>query len=270
MKFRPCIDIHNGKVKQIVGGSLKDSAVPGNGEDAGSRAEENFTSEKDAAWFADLYRTYHLTGGHIILLNPRGSREYQEDLKAAEGALRKWPGGMQIGGGITEENAETFLKMGASHVIVTSSVFDGEKFSWKKVRALSETAGREHLVIDLSCRKKDGKYFVVTNRWQTFTNLSMEEGILDSLSEFCAEFLIHGVDQEGLRAGYDADLIRLLAKHDRNPITYAGGIASMEDIREIRSLSSGKLDFTVGSALDLFGGNLPFEEVRKVSDLPAE
>lgn len=252
MKFRPCIDIHNGKVKQIVGGSLSDTDAS---------ATENFTASQDASYFADLYRSYNLSGGHIILLNPKGTPEYEADRAQAEQALSAWPGGMQIGGGMTPENAAAFLDMGASHVIVTSYIFDGSALSLKKLTALRDTVGREHLVIDLSCRKRNGKYYVVTDRWQTFTDLEVGSGILDELADYCDEFLIHGVDSEGLGAGFEKDLIRTLASHHRNPITYAGGIASMDHLRELEELSAGRLDFTIGSALDLFGGSLPFQTI---------
>lgn len=252
MRFRPCIDIHNGKVKQIVGGSLSDSHAS---------ATENFTASQDASYFADLYRKYSLSGGHIILLNPKGTPEYEADRAQAVKALSAWPGGMQIGGGMTPENAADFLDLGASHVIVTSYIFDGPALSPKKLNALCAAVGRDHLVIDLSCRKRDGKYYVVTDRWQTFTDLEVGSGILDELAGYCDEFLIHGVDSEGLGAGFEKDLIRILASHRRNRITYAGGIASVDHLRELEELSSGRLDFTVGSALDLFGGSLPFQEI---------
>ena len=111
MEFRPCIDIHNGKVKQIVGSSLMDN---------GDKARENFVSARDAVFFAKLYQRDRLKGGHVILLNPASSSYYEETKRQAIEALRAYPGGLQVGGGICPENAEEFLRAGASHVIVTS------------------------------------------------------------------------------------------------------------------------------------------------------
>ena len=105
MEFRPCIDIHNGKVKQIVGGSLKD---------LGDRAQENFVSEQDAAFYAKLYQKNSLKGGHIILLNASDSPYYEATKEQALSGLRVYPGGLQVGGGITAENAAEYLAAGAS------------------------------------------------------------------------------------------------------------------------------------------------------------
>ena len=188
MRFRPCIDIHNGKVKQIVGGSLKDE---------GNQASTNFTSELDAAWYARQYQKDHLKGGHIILLNPVGSEYYEATKKQAMGALAAYPGGMQIGGGITADNAQEYLDSGASHVIVTSYVFQDGIFHEERLQKLVNAVGKEHVVLDLSCRRKDGKIYIVTDRWQKFTELALSHKVLNELSKYCDEFLIHGVDVEG-------------------------------------------------------------------------
>ena len=256
MRFRPCIDIHNGKVKQIVGGSLRDE---------GSRAENNFVSEKDAAWYASLYKERKLTGGHIILLNPASSEYYEQDLKQAEGALAAWPGGMMIGGGVNAGNALSFLRMGASHVIVTSWIFHDGVIDLDRLREISSITGKDHLVLDLSCRRQQNRYLVVTDRWQTFTSQPVTEDLLKSLAPYCSEFLIHAVDAEGKAAGIEQPLAQPLGSIDTLPVTYAGGIGSFEDLRILKKLGKGRLDFTIGSALDLFGGNIPFEEAASFS-----
>lgn len=255
MKFRPCIDIHNGKVKQIVGGSLRDE---------GNRAAANFSSELGADYYADLYRRDGLKGGHVILLNPSDSEYYEATLKQAMAALAAYPGGLQIGGGINAGNAEQFLDAGASHVIVTSYVFRGGVFHRENLEALVSAAGREHVVLDLSCRRKGDSYYVVTDRWQKFTEVRLSPEILDSLSEYCDEFLIHGVDVEGKSSGMETELVRMLAGWDGIPVTYAGGIGSLEDLEQFRKVSGGKLDFTIGSALDLFGGKIPYKTVAEL------
>ena len=254
MKFRPGIDIHNGKVKQIVGGSLKDK---------GNEAVTNFTSELDAGFYAEQYKRDGLRGGHIILLNAKDSQYYEETRRQAMLALSVYPQGLQIGGGITAENAAEYLASGASHVIVTSYVFAGGKINWENLKRLSDTVGKEHIVLDLSCRKKDGKYYVVTDRWQTFTDTELTAQLLEELSQYCDEFLVHGVDVEGKATGVEVSLVQILAKWDGLPITYAGGIGSMSDLETFKQISGGKLDFTIGSALDLFGGNISYEIVKK-------
>jgi len=254
MKFRPCIDIHNGKVKQIVGGSLKDK---------GNEAVTNFTSELDAGFYAEQYKRDGLRGGHIILLNAKDSQYYEETRRQAMLALSVYPQGLQIGGGITAENAAEYLASGASHVIVTSYVFTGGTINWGNLKRLSDTVGKEHIVLDLSCRKKDGKYYVVTDRWQTFTDTELTAQLLEELSQYCDEFLVHGVDVEGKATGVEVSLVQILAKWDGLPITYAGGIGSMSDLETFKQISGGKLDFTIGSALDLFGGNISYEIVKK-------
>lgn len=254
MRFRPCIDIHNGKVKQIVGGSLNDR---------GNQAETNFTAEQDAAWFAKKYQKDHLKGGHIILLNPPSSSYYEETKRQALSALQAFPGGMQIGGGITDKNAAGYLDAGASHVIVTSFVFQNGKLNREHLRRLYEAVGKERIVLDLSCRKREGAYYIVTDRWQKFTEECLENSLLDELAAYCSEFLVHGVDVEGKSSGVEEELVRMLGEWNKIPITYAGGIGSMEELEHFRELCMGRLDFTIGSALDLFGGTIPYEQVVK-------
>ena len=255
MKFRPCIDIHNGKVKQIVGGSLKDQ---------GDEAVTNFASELDAAYYARLYQADGLKGGHIILLNPQTSDYYEATKCQAMEALAAYHGGLQIGGGIHAENAQEYLEAGASHVIVTSYVFQDGKLKWENLEKLERAVGKERIVLDLSCRKKEGNYYIVTNRWQTFTDVVLTPKVLDELSQHCDEFLIHGVDVEGKASGVEQELVEMLGTWNRIPVTYAGGIGSMEELEKFRMLSGGKLDFTIGSALDLFGGTIPYKIVSKL------
>ncbi|MCC6094577.1 MAG: phosphoribosylformimino-5-aminoimidazole carboxamide ribotide isomerase [Eubacterium sp.] len=256
MEFRPCIDIHNGKVKQIVGGTLKD---------AGDFAAENFVSEQDAAYYARLYQRYGLRNGHIILLNPPESSYYEATLAQAEAALSAWPGGLQIGGGIRADNAERFLKMGASHVIVTSYVFRDGQISMERLEQLVSAVGREHLVLDLSCRKKDGKYYIVTDRWQKFTDVEVTVDSLCALSGSCDEFLVHAADVEGKAQGVERDLVRILAEvSTRIPITYAGGIGCFDDLYWVKREGRNRVNVTVGSALDLFGGEMSFEKILNI------
>ena len=206
MRFRPCIDIHNGKVKQIVGGSLRDS---------GDEARENYISNQGAEYFAQLYKEDGLKGGHVILLNPPSSDYFGATKRQALAALEAYPGGLQIGGGITAENAEEYLEAGASHVIVTSYVFLDGEVRLDRMEKLKNTVGRERVVIDLSCRKKDGDYYIVTNRWQTFTQVRLTREIMDEIADYCDEFLVHGVDVEGQAAGVDEELARLLSAHKK-------------------------------------------------------
>lgn len=255
MKFRPCIDIHNGTVKQIVGGSLKDE---------GNQAVTNFASEYGADFYAKKYREDGLVGGHIILLNAKNSEYYEATKTQAYQALKTYPGGLQVGGGITADNAAEYIAAGARHVIVTSYVFQDGEIHWGNLECLVRAVGKEHVVLDLSCRKKDGKYYVVTNRWQTFTNVEVTVELLEKLAGYCDEFLIHGVDVEGKSAGVELELVSLLAKWNKLPITYAGGIGSLEDLKVFEQECDGKLDFTIGSALDLFGGKIPYEFVKNL------
>ena len=253
MKFRPCIDIHNGQVKQIVGGSLLDQ---------GDQAVENFAATQEADYFADMYKKDGLTGGHVILLNPASSEYYAKTKEQALKALRAYPEGLQIGGGITAENAAEYIEAGASHVIVTSYVFKNGEIQWENLEKLCAAVGKEHVVLDLSCRKKDDKYYIVTDRWQTFTNVVLDEAILEKLSGYCDEFLVHGVDVEGKASGIESELIEILSKETKIPVTYAGGISSLEDLEKIREIGKGKIDFTIGSALNLFGGKIPYQTIR--------
>ncbi len=258
MEFRPCIDIHNGKIKQIVGGSLRDE---------GNQAEENFVSEQDGSFFADFYSSHGLRGGHIILLNKEGSEFYEASRKQAFSALSAYPGGLQIGGGVTAENAEEYLRAGASHVIVTSYVFREGRVDYERLEKLVRAVGKEHLVLDLSCRKKvsgDGQkeeYYIVTDRWQKFTEIVLQEKTLAEFSNFCAEFLIHAVDVEGKAGGIEESVASLLGKHSQIPTTYAGGVHSFADLAKLKELGNNRVNVTIGSALDLFGGAMNFEEV---------
>ncbi len=244
MNFRPCIDLHNGKVKQIVGGSLTDGAEP----------ETNFVSDRSPGWYAELYRADHLTGGHVIKLGP-------DNDDAAREALAAWPGGLQVGGGITAENAAKWLDAGADKVIVTSYLFQKQQLDPVRLDLLLQAVGRDRLVLDLSCRKKDGDYYVVVDRWQTFTNMVVNEHSLQTLSAYCSEFLIHGVDVEGRQQGMDEELVALLAAHSPIPCVYAGGVRNFADLEKLNEAGAGRIDVTVGSALDLFGGPLSYREV---------
>ena len=252
MEFRPCIDIHNGKVKQIVGGTLKDQ---------NDQAAENFVSEQDAAFYAALYQKNKLKGGHIILLNSYDSPYYEETQKQALAALQAYPGGLQVGGGITPENAGDYLNAGASHVIVTSYVFREGRIDYDRLEKLVQAVGKEHLVLDLSCRKKDGAYYIVTDRWQKFTDECVTEELLDRLQGYADEFLIHAVDVEGKASGIECGLVELLGNWNKIPVTYAGGIGSFENLKELSEYGKHHLNYTIGSALDLFGGSMKFEDV---------
>lgn len=260
MEFRPCIDIHNGKVKQIVGASLSDH---------NDYAKENFVAEQDAAFYARFYQKDSIRGGHMILLNPQGSAYYDADKRQAFAALSAYPGGMQVGGGITPENAVEFLEAGASHVIVTSYVFQNGKIHYDRLQKLKDTVGKDRLVLDLSCRKKDGAYFIVTDRWQTFTDESVSITLLDELSAYADEFLIHAADVEGKASGIETELVKMLGSWGRIPVTYAGGVGSFRDLDILYTEGQNRLNVTIGSALDLFGGTMDYEKaleyVRKTS-----
>lgn len=255
MEFRPCIDIHNGKVKQIVGGSLKD---------AGDFARENYVAGQDAAFFASMYRENGIRGGHIILLNPADSEYYEQTRQQALAALKAFPGGMQIGGGITAENAPDFLKAGASHVIVTSYVFREGRIDYRRLEKLADAVGRDRLVLDLSCKKTAEGYRVATDRWQNITEEKVDEALLERLAGYCDEFLIHAVDVEGRGEGIEAELAGLLGRWGGRTITYAGGVNSYEDIWLLKKLGKNKMNVTVGSALDLFGGHLEWSKVLEI------
>ena len=258
MKFRPCIDIHNGKVKQIVGGSLTDVQ---------DQASENFVSEQDASFYADLYKKAGIKGGHVILLNSHDSPYYEATKEQALLALRTYPKGLQIGGGVNPDNAGEYLNAGASHVIVTSYVFKDGQLSWENLKKIEEIAGKEHLVLDLSCRKKDDQYFIVTDRWQKFTNVPVTLKVMEELGNHCDEFLVHAVDVEGKANGIETELADLLSDYTQRPVTYAGGVGSMEDLKLLKKHGKDRLDVTVGSALDLFGGTIPFETLKNLDDL---
>ncbi len=250
-KFRPCIDLHNGKVKQIVGSSLSENE---------SELKENFVSQKPAEWYAELYKKDDLKGGHIIMLGP-GNEE------AALRALQAYPNGMQIGGGIFKENALKYIEAGAAAVIVTSYIFPNGKFSLERLKAISGEVGRERLVVDLSCYEVKGvgsrEWGVAINRWQTLTDFYVTEENLEMISEYCFEFLVHAAGVEGKQQGMDLELIKFLGEHSPTPVTYAGGANSIWDFETCNELSKGRVDLTIGSALDIFGGNVPYEECRK-------
>ena len=255
MEFRPCIDIHNGKVKQIVGSSISD---------AGDSARDNFVSPHDAKWYAELYKSDGIKGAHVIILNSRDSEYYEADKAQAMDALAAYPDSLQIGGGVTAENAGEFINAGASHVIVTSYVFKNGKIDRDNLKRLNDAVGKEHIVLDLSAALKDGRYFVVTDRWQKFTDEEVNTDLFKMLKDGCDEFLVHATNAEGKRSGIDTELVKILGDIAREldvTITYAGGISSYEDIDAIKNASGEKLNFTVGSALDLFGGNLEYKKL---------
>ncbi len=237
MRFRPCIDLHQGQVKQIVGSSLREDQPP----------ETNFIADQPPAYFATAYRRDDLTGGHIIMLGP-GNEE------AASEALAAFPQGLQLGGGIDADNASRWLDAGAERVIVTSYVFRHGALERDNLRRLVEAVGTDQLVLDLSCGRIDGRYVVMTDRWQKATDFEISRANLEILGESCAEFLIHATDVEGKQQGIDRELVALLGDCTPLPTTYAGGVRSQRDIDAIQHLGQDKLDFTVGSALDLFGG----------------
>ena len=244
--FRPCIDLHEGKVKQIVGGTMSDDPT---------RVRTNFVSEKSSVWYAELYRRDGLKGGHIVMLGP-GNDE------AARAALQVYPGGLQIGGGIHLDNARTWLEAGAAHVIVTSWVFREGSLDWDRLRSLVKSIGKQRLVLDLSCRRRDEDYIVVTDRWQKFTDLTLSREALERLAAWCDEFLIHAVDVEGLCRGIDVALVERLGKWSPIATTYAGGARSLADLEEVTRIGQGRIDLTIGSALDIFGGSgVRYEEV---------
>lgn len=254
MEFRPCIDIHDGKVKQIVGGSLKEC-----GDAAG--VKENFVSVQDAAFYAKLYKERGIRGGHVILLNGVESDSYVRTKEQALSALLAYPGGLQAGGGITPDNAREFLDAGASHVIVTSYVFRDGKIDLDRLTKLRDSVGADHIVLDMSCKKKVEGYVVMTDRWQKETQEIVSAGLLDSLSEYCDEFLIHAVDVEGKAQGIERELVALLGSWGKKTVTYAGGVHDFNDLQLLKELGRGKVNVTIGSALDIFGGDMAFEDV---------
>jgi len=235
-QFRPCIDLHDGKVKQIVGSTIEQSDF-----------QENFVSEKPSSWFAEKFRDDGLSGGHVIKLGPGNDQ-------AALEALAAWPGGLQLGGGVTIENGQFWIDSGASHIIVTSWLFEDLSLDWERVRSLAKEIGSCRIVIDLSCRRTGEGWRVATNRWRTLTEVDLTVEILERLAPYCNEFLIHAADVEGKCDGIDFELVKLLSGFETRKVTYAGGVARMDDLLQIDEVSQGKLDVTVGSALDLFGG----------------
>ena len=258
MEFRPCIDIHNGKVKQIVGGSLADT---------GDYAKENFVCEADAAYFSDLYYNLGIRGGHVIMLNSVSSPHYEATKSQALSAPSRHPGFLQIGGGINADNAAAFLNAGASHVIVTSYVFHEGHIDYERLRLLKSAVGREHIVLDLSCKKINDGYRIVTDRWQNITDTVVTPSLLDELSCYCDEYLIHAVDVEGKCHGIEKELVTSLSEYTGLPLTYAGGVGSFSDLKELNVLGKNKINVTIGSALDLFGGSLSLDKVlRFISD----
>jgi phosphoribosylformimino-5-aminoimidazole carboxamide ribotide isomerase len=246
MRFRPCIDLHQGRVKQIVGSTLASDQAT---------LQTNFSSELPSSHYAHMYRQDNLRGGHIIMLGSGNEA-------AASEALSAWPGGMQVGGGITGDNALFWLDRGASHLIVTSHVFHGGHLDKERLNHLTRLVGKERLVLDLSCRWREDGYYVVTDRWQKFTGLRISPAVLEELAAFCDEFLIHAVDVEGKCMGIDSRLLELLATSVPVPTTYAGGVATLADLERIRTSGKGRIDVTVGSALDIFGGSgLRYQDV---------
>ena len=267
MRFRPCIDLRHGQVTQIVGSTLTaTTAAHATASAASDSAVENFVSKHPSSHYSLLYRDAGLSGGHVIMLGAGNER-------AAREALQAWPGGLQLGGGIDDSNAQQWLDAGASHVIVTSWLFSGGgvELDMARLERLERLVGRGRLVLDLSCRRRaddpSGAYFVVTNRWQTFSSLRVDGATLRALSRHCSEFLIHGVDVEGKRAGIEEPLIRTLRQAMDEPggeqlrIVYAGGVRDMSDVQRVDELGGGRIDGGVGSALSIFGGNLPFEQI---------
>ncbi|WP_173341549.1 phosphoribosylformimino-5-aminoimidazole carboxamide ribotide isomerase [uncultured Fibrobacter sp.] len=243
-KFRPCIDLHDGRVKQIVGSSLSDS---------GAGLKTNFETDRSPAWFAELYKKDSVRGGHVIMLG-------KGNVDAAKAALAAYPGGLQVGGGITADNALEYLDAGASHVIVTSWIFPDGKLDRERLERLSQTVGKERLVLDLSCKRvsdpedAEPRWKIATNRWQTLIDIEITAETLEDLSRYCDEFLIHAADVEGKQQGMDDELIMFLAEHSPIPCTYAGGAKSLADLKHCKVISNGAIDLTIGSALDLFGG----------------
>lgn len=253
MEFRPCIDIHNGKVKQIVGSSLSDT---------NDFAKENFVSKKGSDYYAKLYKENNLPGGHVIILNKKDSPYYEATRQEAVKALKTYPGGLMIGGGVTDENAAEYINSGASHVVVTSFVFKDGLIHIDNLEKLVKAVGKEKIVLDLSCKLIDGCYRVVTDRWQKVTKEAVREQLFEDLAQYCDEFLVHAVDSEGKSAGIDEKLIEKLAQINHT-ITYAGGVSSYDDIRRLDEIGKGRVNFTVGSRLDIFGGELSMGEIIK-------
>mmetsp|Transcript_6809 Transcript_6809/g.8828 ORF Transcript_6809/g.8828 Transcript_6809/m.8828 type:complete len:273 (-) Transcript_6809:296-1114(-) len=260
MKFRPCIDLHSGCVKQIVGSTLTSQSDESENNSAKEKLATNFSTDLPSSEFAAMYQKDNLLGGHVIMLGP-GNEE------AAKSALEAWPGGLQVGGGITDVNAKLWLDRGASHIIVTSFVFRNGAIDYERLENLVKLTTKERLILDLSCRRRPGEdpengpYYVVTDKWQKFTDFQVNSENLKHLSKYCDEFLVHGVDVEGKQCGILKDLVILLGEACPIPVTYAGGVRSLEDMDLVNELGKGKVDCTVGSALDIFGGALRYDDV---------
>lgn len=243
--FRPCIDLHQGKVKQIVGGTLIDKDP--------LAVITNFESTNSVSYYVNLYKEHGLEGTHVIRLGEGNEAATAE-------ALQAWPDGLMVGGGITGENALAFIQKGAQKIIITSWLFPDGRFSEERAELIANLVGRERCVFDLSCRRIEGgdeaSWVIVMNRWQTRTNLMISKETLEYLSQYCCEYLIHAADVEGLCQGIDEELVQKLGEWTPIPCTYAGGAKSMQDFEVVDRLSNGKIDLTVGSSLDIFGGNL--------------
>lgn len=246
MRFRPCIDLREGRVVQIVGGSLREETSQG--------VVTNFETDQAPADYARMYQADDLCGGHVISLG--GGNQ-----AAALAALEAFPGGMQYGGGVTPLNAGEYLDAGASHVIVTSYVFREGRIDAERLHALVAAVGKKRLTLDLSCRRRDDAFWVVTDRWQRFTEVRITQSTLEELAERCDEFLVHGVDVEGKRVGIEAELVEMLGAWSPIPVTYAGGARTLSDLDRVNTLAKGRVDLTIGSALDIFGGDIPYRQV---------
>ncbi|KAF6005708.1 hypothetical protein HII12_005282 [Brettanomyces bruxellensis] len=231
-----CIDIHGGKVKQIVGGTLNQDDTEQSKNTCKSNLETNFVSEKSSSYYAKLYEEHGIIRTHVIKL---GSLE--ENNRVAIEALKAWPKHLQIGGGINDTNAKYWIQQGADKVIVTSWLFPKGQFDKSRLERISQLVGKEHLVVDLSYFDAGGveqgrllSYSRGTARNSSFMQLM--------LKAFCK-----GIDQE---------LVAKLAEWCTSPIVYAGGAKSIDDLKLVDKLSHGRVDLTFGSALDLFGGKL--------------
>ena len=246
--FRPCIDLHQGRVKQIVGSTLTDDPSQG--------PVTNFEATRPSEDFAAQYRRDGLAGGHVIMLGPGNEA-------AAKAALQAYPGGLQVGGGITPSNAGEYLSAGASHVVVTSYVFREGRLDDERLAEMVAAVGKERLVLDLSCRRREpgGAFYVVTDRWQKYTDLALSAETLTQLAAHCSEFLVHAVDVEGKQSGVEADLVKALGEWSPIPVTYAGGARSIDDLELVSRLGAGRVDLAIGSALDIFGGKLKYDDV---------
>lgn len=266
-KFRGCIDIHAGQVKQIVGGTLTKDDLPLETKDS---TTENFVLTKPSLFYADLYRQHGVEGCHVIKLGSNPAND-----EAARLACATWPNHLQVGGGINDTNALQWLdEYKASQVIVTSWLFssaDGKTIlDWAKLQKISNLVGKDRLVVDLSCREvktaSGTKWVVAINKWQTLTDSELSEEFLAQVAQYCSEFLIHAADVEGLCNGIDEKLVEQLGKWCPSGfagrIVYAGGAKLVDDLALVKRLSDGKVDLTYGSALDIFGGKLvTFNEV---------